>query len=122
MRLSPTPWRKRQAADSLCSRLGSTESFLPRRTENTLGRRDTYPVIASIAVRGVGRDDVAHPTEQASGADPQSRRDDQRQDASQDAGIVELPHSWDDCTQNSCQSRITHRYYTPPFTATIDLR
>ena len=89
--------------------------------ENTLGRRDAHPVIASVAVSSVGRDNVAHPSEQASGADPQPRRDDQPQDASQDAAIVELPYSGDDRTQNCCHSRITHGHYTPPTTAIIDL-
>src|SRR5215217_5976497 len=81
----------------------------------------TYPVIAGMRVGGVGRDDVRYPAEQATSADPQTRRDDQPQDAGQDAPVVELPHSGDDRTQNCCQSRITHRYYTPPTTATIDL-
>src|SRR5215203_487237 len=91
----------------------------PRRSGGTLDRRDTHPVIASVAVSGVGRDDVAHPSEQATSADPQPRRDDKPQDASQDAAVVELPHSGDDRTQNCCQSRITHRYYSPPSTATL---
>src|SRR5829696_493127 len=123
MRLSPTLWRgKRQVADlsTLAGELQRTS--LLRRSGNTLGRRDTHPVIASVAVSRVGRDDVAHPTEQTSGADPQPRRDDQPQDASHDAAIVELPHPWDDRTQNCCQYRITHRYYSPPYTVTIHLR
>jgi pimeloyl-ACP methyl ester carboxylesterase len=82
----------------------------PRRSGNTLvGRRDTHPVIASVAVSGVGRDNVAHPSEQTSSADPQPRRDDQPQNAGQDAAVVELPYSGDDRAKNRCQSRITHR-------------
>ena len=36
----------------------------------------THAVIAGVGVSRVCRDDVAHPTEQASRADPQPRRDD----------------------------------------------
>src|SRR5829696_501017 len=122
MRLSPTLWRgKRQSADFSARACELQRISLLRRSGNTLARRDTHPVIASVAVRGVGRDDVAHPSEQTSGADPQPRRDDQPQDVSQDAAIVELPYSGDDRTQNCCQSGITHRYYSPPYTATIHL-
>src|SRR5215217_7580169 len=74
----------------------------------------TYPVIAGIRVGGVGRDDVRYPAEQATSADPKSRRDDQPQDTGQDAPVVELADSGDDRTQNSCQSGITHRYSSPP--------
>jgi hypothetical protein len=87
--------------------LANLKEFPSRRSGNTLGRRDTHPVIASVAVSGVGRDDVAHPSEQAPSADPQPRRDDQPQDASQDAAVVELPYSGDDRTQNRRQYRIT---------------
>jgi hypothetical protein len=71
--------------------------------------RDTHQVIASVAVSGVGRENVEHPSEQASSADLQPWRDNQPQDSAQDTLIVELPHPWDDGTQNCCQSGITHR-------------
>ena len=123
MRLSPTPWRKRkkQVPDLSTLACESQRISLPRRSGNTLVRRDKHQLIAGVAVSGVGSDDVAHPSQQATSADPQPRRDDQPQDASQDAAVVELPHSGDDRTQNCCQSRITDRYYSPPYTATIDL-
>jgi hypothetical protein len=75
----------------------------------------TYAMITGVAVSGVGSDDVAHPSEQASSADPQPRRDDQPQDAGQDAPVVELPDSGDDRTKNRCQSGISQRYSSPPF-------
>src|ERR687898_958982 len=75
----------------------------------------TQPVITGIRVGGVGRDDVRYPAEQATSADPKSRRDDQPQDAGQDAPVVELPDSGDDRAQNGCQSGITHSKPPPPF-------
>ena len=53
-------------------------------------------MITRVGVGGVGRDDVANPTEQAARADPQARRDDQPQDTGQEAPIVELPDARDD--------------------------
>src|SRR5215204_3595354 len=74
-----------------------------------------HRVVAGVGVGGVGRDDVRYPAEQAPGADPKSRRDDQPQDAGQDASVVELPDTRDDRTQNGCQSGITHSKGLPPF-------
>ena len=54
-------------------------------------------MITRVRVGGVCRDDVANPTEQAARADPQARRDDQPQDTGQEATIVELSDSGDDC-------------------------
>jgi hypothetical protein len=76
-----------------------------------------HRVISDVGVGGVGRDDVREPAEQAARADPQARRADQPQDASQDAPVVELelPYSGDHRAQNSSQSGITHRRTSPPF-------
>ena len=63
-------------------------------------------MIAGVGVGGVGRDDVADPTEQAPRADPQTRRDDEPQDARQDAPVVEVPYSGDDHTENRRQCGI----------------
>ena len=53
-------------------------------------------MIACVGVGGVGRDDMADPTQQAACADPQPRRDDQPQDTGQEATVVELSDSGDD--------------------------
>ena len=48
-------------------------------------------MITSVSVSRVRCDDVADPPEQASRADPQARRNDEPQDAGQDAAVIELP-------------------------------
>src|SRR5215218_7217532 len=93
MRPSPTHWRRKRQAPDLSLACELQRISLPRRSRNTLARRDTHLLIASVTISGVGRDNVAYPSEQASGADPQPRRDDQPQDAGQDAAVVELPYS-----------------------------
>ena len=53
-------------------------------------------MIACVGVGCVGRDDVANPAEQSTCIDPETRRDDQPQDAGEEATIVELSDSRDD--------------------------
>jgi hypothetical protein len=67
-------------------------------------------MITRVRVGGVGRDDVAHPTEQATRTDPQAWRDDEPQDTGQEPTVVELSDSGDDRAQNRRYSRITHGF------------
>jgi hypothetical protein len=53
-------------------------------------------MVPRVGVGGVGRDDVADPTEQATRANPQARGDDEPQDTGQEATILELPDARDD--------------------------
>ena len=69
----------------------------------------THGVIAGIGVGGVGCYDVADPSERPTRADPEARRDNEPQDAGQDAAIVELAYTGDYRAQDRRQCRITHR-------------
>ena len=53
-------------------------------------------MITRVAVGGVGRDDVADPAKQATRSDPQARRNDEPQDPSQEATVIELSDPGDD--------------------------
>ncbi len=53
-------------------------------------------MITRVGVGGVGRDDVADPTEQAARTDPEAGGDDEPQDSGQEATVVELSDSGDD--------------------------
>jgi hypothetical protein len=55
----------------------------------------THGIIAGIGVGGVGSYDVADPSECPTRADPESRRDNEPQDAGQDATVVKLADSGD---------------------------
>ena len=55
-------------------------------------------MITRVRVGSVGRDDMADPAEQTARADPEARRDDEPQDAGQEAPVVELSDSGDDRT------------------------
>jgi hypothetical protein len=61
-----------------------------------------------VGVGGVGRDDVADPAEQATRTNPQARRNDEPQDTSQEATVIELSNSRDDRAQNRRYSRLAH--------------
>ena len=73
-----------------------TESSLRRGRSSVLPSPGLPGMGARVGVGGVGRDDVADPTEQAARADPEARRDYQPQDAGKKAPVVELPDSGDD--------------------------
>ena len=53
-------------------------------------------MITRVRVSGVGCDDVADPTEQATRTDPQAWCDDEPQDTGQEATIIELSDPGDD--------------------------
>lgn len=53
-------------------------------------------MITRVGVGGVGRDDVADPTEQAARANPQAWGDDEPQYTGQEATVIELSNSRDD--------------------------
>ena len=55
----------------------------------------THGIIAGVGVGGVGCYDVADPSECPTRADPEARRDNEPQDAGQDAAVVELSDSGD---------------------------
>lgn len=65
-------------------------------------------MVPRVGVGGVGRDDVADPPEQATRTNPQARRNDEPQDTSQEATVIELSNSRDDSAQNRRYSRLAH--------------
>src|SRR5215212_3938837 len=65
-------------------------------------------MVPRVGIGGVGRDDVADPAEQATRTNPQARRNDEPQDTSQEATIIELSNSRDDSAQNRRYSRLAH--------------
>ena len=52
---------------------------------------------------------MTNPAEQATRAEPEARRDDEPQDASHDAPVVELSNSGEKQTENCRQLGIAHR-------------
>src|SRR5262249_7500667 len=69
---------------------------------------DADGVILSVGVSGVRGDDVANPTEGSTTAEPESRGDDQPENARQDSPVVKLTNTRDDKTQNTRQNWIAH--------------
>src|ERR671917_1020855 len=67
-------------------------------------------MITRVCIGGVGRDDVADPTEQAARANPQARGDDEPQYTGQEATVIELSNSRDDRAENCRYSRMAHCY------------
>src|SRR5947209_390331 len=65
-------------------------------------------MFARIFIGSVRGDEMTNPAEQSARAEPEARRDDEPQDASQDAAIIELSNSRDKQTENCRQSRIAH--------------
>jgi 3'-phosphoadenosine 5'-phosphosulfate (PAPS) 3'-phosphatase len=59
-----------------------------------------HPMISRVRIRVVGRDYVAHPAEQAARTDPEARRDNEPQNAGQDATVIELSDSRDERAQD----------------------
>src|SRR5205085_11769253 len=60
-------------------------------------------------VRGNGRDDVAHPAEQAAGANPHAGRDDEPEDAAEEVSVVNLPDPGNEHAQNGGDAGTTVR-------------
>lgn len=56
---------------------------------------------------------MTDPTERAAAANPQAGRDDQPQNARQDAAVVELAQAGNQETKNACSKWIAHRCCPP---------
>src|SRR5690606_1330225 len=65
-----------------------------------------------VPVGRVSRDQVTDPTEKAAGAKPQSRRDDQPEDAPDPRAVVDLANAGDDQAEQPGRDGIPHR--NPP--------
>ncbi len=61
-----------------------------------------------IGIGRVRRDDMADPSQGSATAYPKTRRNDQPEDGTQELAIVDLPHSRDKETQDSCGARVSH--------------
>lgn len=57
--------------------------------------REVRVLLARAMMRRRGGDDVAHPPQEATGANPQARGDDQPEDAAKEISVVELSDAWD---------------------------
>ena len=57
-------------------------------------------------MRRVGRNDMAHPAEQAAGANPESRRDDQPEDPAKEITVINLSNPRKDQAENRGSARI----------------
>ena len=60
-------------------------------------------MFARVFISSVGRHDVADPAEQATRSDPKTRRDDQPENAAQDAAVIKLSDSRDEEAEQSSQ-------------------
>ena len=67
-----------------------------------------------VGISAVRGDEVADPTERSASSYPKARREDQPKYSRQNASVIELPHSRDNQTQDSCQNWIAHRIKLPP--------
>src|SRR4030095_7340491 len=54
------------------------------------------------------RDQMADPSEQKPGPEPESRRDDQPEDAAEKVAVVDLADAWKDEAENRRDSRVAH--------------
>ena len=61
-----------------------------------------------VPVSRASRNNVTYPTKPAAGADPDSRSDDQPENASKNLAVVDLPDAWNEEAQNRCYAWISH--------------
>ena len=61
---------------------------------------------ASVPVRGVGRDHMAHPSKQSARSNPEAGRDDQPEDAAEEVAVVNLADSRNDHAENRGQAGV----------------
>jgi hypothetical protein len=65
-------------------------------------------VLFRITVRGVSRNQMTYPTEQTTGANPDSRSNYQPEEAAKDLAVVDLPNPGDEEAQNRRDAWISH--------------
>lgn len=66
-------------------------------------------MVLCVGIGGVGSDDVANPTESSTGADPETRGDNEPDDAPEDSTVVELADTGNKEAKKSCGKWIAHR-------------